>query len=170
MDVIKNLKAILGELEYNQYAVKDIPAQLSVVDNNINEILDYCMSISQDERNQIHESITAEMAWLLLCFGIRMATYSLRLSNQKHFTHGLLSISMAFEILDTRELLVVLPLYCDVQKKNNLSFDEILKQNNGFTSVLENFINRDEKDNSLECMGYVLEIDENNTPTYQRTW
>ena len=61
-------------------------------------------------------------------------------------------------------------LYCDVQKKHGLSFDEILRQNNDFSSVLRDFINRNEKDKSLECMGYVLEVDENNNPIYRRTW
>ena len=110
------------------------------------------------------------MAWLLLSFGIRMATYSLRLENQRYFTNGLLAISLTVEVLDKRELLIILPLYFDVQSKTNLSFDEILEKNNEFSFILKNFNNRDEKDKSLECMGYVLDFDENNNPIYQRTW
>jgi len=170
MDVIKKLESALEELKNSQYAVIDIPVQLSDMDEKMNEILDYCVGIGQGEQDQIRKSVTVEMAWLLLCFGIRMATYSLRLSSQKYFANGLFALGMTLGVLDRRELLLILPLYCDVQKKNGLSFNEILRQNNDFTPVLKDFINRDEKDKSLECMGYTLEIDENNNPTYQRTW
>ena len=122
----------------------------------INTILDYYIDINQDERNRIRESITIEMAWLLLCFGIRMATYSLRLSDQKYFTNGLLAISMMVGILGKREILLILPLYYDAQKKNAFSFAGLIKQNSSFTSLLEEFLIRDEIDKSLECMGYVL--------------
>ena len=90
--------------------------------------------------------------------------------SQRYFTNGLLAISMTIGVLDLRDLLVVLPLYCDVQKKNNLSFDAILKQDYKFTPILRDFINRDEIDKSLKCMGYFLEIDANGNSTYQRAW
>jgi len=170
MDIIISLTSVLEELKKSKYIVKSIPVQLLETDKKINEILDYCINTSLYEIAQIHKLITIDMAWLLLGFGIRMATYSLRLSNQKYFTNGLFAISMTLGILDIRDILVVLPLYCDAQKKNKLSFKEILKQNNEFSSILEAFINRDEKDKSLECMGYVIEIDENSNPTYQRIW
>jgi len=140
------------------------------VDKIVNEVLNYYISISQDEQDRIHKLITVEMAWLLLCFGIRMATYSLRLSNQKYFTNGLFAIGMTLGILDRRELLLILPLYYDAQKKNGLSFDEILKQKNEFASMLEDFFKRNEKDKTLECMGYDLKVDENNNPIYLRIW
>ena len=114
---------------------------------------------------------SSEMADYLLEFGIRMATYSLRLSSQKYFINGLFALNMAYEkIYDHRDLLVILPLYIDVQKKNNFSFYEVLKQNDEFSSELNDFINRDEKDKSLECMGYILGIDKNNNPIYKKTW
>lgn len=141
-----------------------------MVDKIVNEVLNYYISISQDEQDRIHKLITVEMAWLLLCFGIRMATYSLRLSNQKYFTNGLFAIGMTLGILDRRELLLILPLYYDAQKKNGLSFDEILKQKNEFASMLEDFFKRNEKDKTLECMGYDLKVDENNNPIYLRIW
>ena len=140
------------------------------MDKIVNEVLNYYISISQDEQDRIHKLITVEMAWLLLCFGIRMATYSLRLSNQKYFTNGLFAIGMTLGILDRRELLLILPLYYDAQKKNGLSFDEILKQKNEFASMLEDFFKRNEKDKTLECMGYDLKVDENNNPIYLRIW
>jgi hypothetical protein len=169
MDVIKQLEVLL-EKSKNSYAVNAIPVQLTSLDYEINEIIDYSLSISHAEQVCIRESITVDMAWLLLCFGIRMATYALRFSSQRYFSNGLFAISMTVGVLDSREALVVLPLYCDVQKKKNLYFEEMFNLNNEFATLLKDFSNRDAKDKSLECMGYSLEIDENNTPTYQRTW
>ena len=170
MDVIKKLESALDDLKKIHYVVKDIPIQFSELDLKINEIIGYCIGSNQDVQDRIRKAVTVEIAWLLLCFGIRMATYSLRLSNQKYFTNGLFAIGMTLGILDRRELLLILPLYYDVHKKNNLSYNEIFKQNKSFTSVLKEYINRDEKDKSLESMGYVIEVDKNNNPTYQRTW
>ena len=179
MEIIKNLTSvmeesltsILEESKNNPYTVKKVPVQLSEADEKINEILDCYITLSQDEQDQINKSVTYEMARLLLVrFGIRMATYALRLVNQQYFTNGLVAIGMTLRVMDIRDILVILPLFCDAQKKNNLSFDGILNQNNELSSVLEDFINRDEKDKSLECMGYTLATDENNKPIYQRTW
>jgi hypothetical protein len=170
MDIREKFIFVLEESRRNQYGVKDIPVCLSKVDQEINEIIDNYTNIDDCARDTIRAVVTVEVAWLLLCFGVRMATYSLRLSNQRYFTNGLLAIGMAFGVLDGRELLVILPLYCDVEKKTKLSFDDLFKQNDDFSVILKNFINRDEKDKSLECMGYILKIDENNGPTYQRTW
>jgi hypothetical protein len=170
MDIVEQWESVLEKLQDNQYVVKDVPIQLSEIDREINETFDSFSRIDQDGQSLICQRVTVEMAWLFLCFGIRMATYALRLSSQKYFTNGLLAIGMTLGMLDEREMLVILPLYCDVQKKTGLSFDEVLKRNNAFSSVLKNFMNRDEKDRSLECMGYILEIDENDNPTYQRTW
>jgi len=170
MDIICKLGAIFAESKVTLYAAMDIPVQLSEIDKKVNEIIDYYACISQDEQDKIHKSVTVEMAWFLLCFGIRMATYSLRLSSQKYFTNGLLAIGATWGILDRRELLIILPLYNDAQKKKGLSFDEILKKQNEFTSVLKEFNNRDENEKTLECMGYTIELDEDNNQTYRRTW
>ena len=170
MDIIAELKYVLEASKNNQNTDNSIPAQLSDIDEKINEILDYWTNVNQEERGQILKFITVDIAWFLFCFGIKMATYSLRLSNQRYFTNGLLAIGMTLGILDTRDIWVILPLFCDAQKKTGLSFDEILGQNSDFSSELKDFINRDEKDKTLECMGYILDVDENNNPTYKRTW
>ena len=170
MDVIVLLNDILKESIYSEYSIKNISIEISKIDNKINDIIDYWTKVSQWENENIQKTISIDIAWLLLCFGIRMATYSLRLSSQKLFTNGLFAISMTSSVIEKRELLVVLPLYCDVYNKKKLSFNEILKQHNKFSIILEEFINRDDKDKSLECMGYTLKVDQNNVPTYYRTW
>ena len=170
MDIINNINFILQKSQAEQYGVKNISIQLSETDEKINTIIDYCKNIKMEEKDKIRKLMTTEMAWLLLCFGIRMATYSLRLSNQDYFINGLIAISMTLGILDQRELLVVLSLYCDVQKKCKLSFDQILKRHDEFSFLLKSFNNREEKDKSIECMGYILALDENDNPTYQKTW
>jgi len=148
-----------------------VPVQISKSGLLFLELVDDYMMLSKVDKEEVKIHLTIKMAWYLLSFGVSMATYSLRLSNQKYFTNGLFAVSMTFGLLDIRDILVILPLFCDAQKKNNLSFDEILKQKNDFSLELENFINRDEKDKSLECMGYIIKVDEsNNQAYYYRTW
>ena len=164
-------KDINNEKIKSQYIQNYIPESLSKADIIFNEIIDDYLLLAKDEKDNIKNFITEEMANYLLGFGIRMATYSLRLSNKKYFINGLFALSIVVGILyDLRDLLVILPLYCDVQKKNNFSFNEILMQNDEFSLVLKEFIERDEKDKTIKCMGYILETDENNNQTYKRTW
>jgi len=169
MDIIENLKSCSEESINEQYGVKTIPVELARIDIKINEMLDYWIGLSKDDKEIISLYISEDIAWLLMCFGIRMATYSLRLSNQRYFTNGLLAIGMTLGILDIRDIWVVLPLYCDAQKKTGLSFDEILDQDIKFASTLRNFIGRDEENKTLKCMGYVIGYEYDN-PTYMRTW
>jgi len=168
MDIINRLSSAL--IIYDQDDPLEnkriIPAQLSEADKIVNETIDYYRNTQQNERDKIHKLITEKIALFLLHFGIRMATYSLRLSSQRYFTNGLLAISLTLNTLDERDLLIVLPLYCDAQNKNSLSFDEVLKQDNKFSLVLKRFIDRDEEDKSLNCMGWTLGFDDNHNLTY----
>ena len=178
MDIIEMLNVAMNleedeidrERASGQFVLQKVPEKLSKADLLFNEIFDEYFLLLNADKEGLKKLITIKMAWYLLGFGTKMATYALRLSNQRYFTNGLFAIGMTFALLDTREILIVLALYCDVQKKNELSFDEMLKQNNDFASLLIAFLKRDEKDKSLECMGYVLKVDENNNETYYRTW
>lgn len=170
MDIIQELSFVLKETKDNEYNVNFLPTNMMKIDRETNEIIDYYKNINKEEQNRLCTFITVDLAWVLLCFAIRMATYSLRLSSQKYFTNGLYALSMTLGKLDKRELLVVLPLYYEVQKRNSWSFNEFLKQNDDFSSMLSNFICRREEDKSLECMGYILEVDENNNKVFRRSW
>jgi len=170
MDIIYKLNMVIEEVKKGHYGVMNIPLQLTDTDLLIDEIIEMYKNMNKEEKGELKKSISMDTAWQLLCYAIRMATYSLRLLSQKCFTNGLFAMSITLGILDERELLIVMPLYYDVQKKNSLSFDELLKRNDDFSIFLDVFINRKEEDKTLECMGYILENDENNNPIYRRTW
>jgi len=102
MDVIVLLNDILKESIYSEYSIKNISIEISKIDNKINDIIDYWTKVSQWENENIQKTISIDIAWLLLCFGIRMATYSLRLSSQKLFTNGLFAIGMTSSVIEKR--------------------------------------------------------------------
>lgn len=118
----------------------------------------------------ICNGISTDIAWLLLCFAINMATYSLRLSEQKYFSNGLIALGMVLGNLDRREIMVVMPLYYNVSKQKKLSFEKVLNLNDEFAALVKNFLSRNEEDKTLESMGYILVKDENSNLIYQRTW
>ena len=153
-----------------QSVLSKVPNQISKADLLFNDVLDKYMMISKTGKEDVKKFITVETAWYLLGFGIRMATYSLRLSDQRYFTNGLMALSIVVKKLDQREILLILPLYYDVHKKHNLSFHSSLVYNDEFSVMLEDFLYRDEVDKTIECMGYVLSEDENDNPFYERTW
>jgi len=170
VNIIEEINLILEKWEDLQYSVRGIPSRPLKTDEKISEIVNCYTTMRRDEQKKINKNTTVDMAWLLYCFGIRMATYSLRLSDQKYFTDGLSAIAMGLGVLDTRDIWVILPLFCDAQKKNDLSFDEILERDDEFASELKDFLNRDDEYKTLKCMGYVLGIGENGLLEYQRTW
>ena len=175
MDITKILKDALDyawemKRKNKKYSMNDIPAKMSDVNIVINEMFDEYLQASEMDRETTRRLVTSEMAWTLLAFGIEMATYALRTAEQRYFTNGLLAFSLTYGILDTRELLVALVLYCDAQAKKNLSFAQILEQNDDFAVFLQEFIGRSEENKTLACMEYELVSDRHDGLTYRRIW
>lgn len=86
MDIILQLQDAAEKSKSDkQYGVKNISTKMSKTDVKLNEIIDKYYTISKSEKIKIRKLMTAEIAWLLLCFSIRMATYSLRTADQRYF-------------------------------------------------------------------------------------
>lgn len=171
MNILKELEITLKEAkDSGEYCEKGVPASMMKMDIALNRIIGDYILLSKEEKKLVCNGISTNIAWLLLCFAINMATYSLRFSEQKYFSSGLTALGMVLGILDQREIILIMPLYYDVHKRKGLSFEEILKQNDEFATFVRNFLSRNEEDKTLECMGYILTTDENNNPIYQRTW
>lgn len=171
MNISKELDNILKEAkDSGEYWKKGVPNAMMKMDNEINIIIEKYIQLSEEEKKHIKKEISTDIAWLLLYFSINMATYSLRFSEQKYFSNGLIALGIVFGLLDQREIILVMPLYYDVHKQKSLSFEIVLAQQNEFSTFVLNFLSRNEEDKTLECMGYVITKDCNNNPIYQRTW
>jgi len=171
MDVIGKLDIILQKINTDkEYFKPSIPETMKDIDIELNKFVKEYMLLSQDEREIIKLYISTDYAWVLLIFAENMATYALRLSEQELFSNGLTALSMVYGVLDAREIMVIMALYCDVHKKRGLIFDRIVNDAGDFSKFVEDFLKRDESDKSLESMGYVLTKNENNSPIYKRTW
>lgn len=171
MHLLKEIETILVEAKNSgEYWEKGVPGSMMKMDIALNRIIGDYILLSKEEKKSVCNGVSTDIAWLLLSFAINMATYSLRFSEQKYFFSGLTALGMVLGILDQREIILILPLYYDVHKRNGLSFEKILNPNDEFATFVRNFLSRSEEDKTLECMGYILAIDENNNPIYQRTW
>ena len=171
MKILKELEITLKDAkDSGEYWGKGVSSSMMRMDIELNRIIGDYILLSKEEKKSVCNGITTDIAWLLLCFAINMANYSLRFSEQKYFSNGLTALGMVLDILDKREIILIMPLYYDVYKRNGLSFEKILNQNDEFATFVSNFLSRNEDDKSLECMGYILTKDENNNPIYQRTW
>ena len=131
-----------------------VPTNMYKTYVDINKIIDTYLLLENTEKVNI--KVSYDVAWLLLGFGFYMATYALRLSEQRYFNNGLVAIGIASKTVDLRDALRLLALYWDVHKKTNLSFEFVLSQNNEFSKVLQRFIERKESDKSLDCMGFEI--------------
>ena len=132
-----------------------IPISMSIYDVDINKLIENYLLLTKEKRIEIR--ISEEVGWLLLGFGFSMATYSLRLNDQKYFTHGLIAMNIAYKAIDWREILRVLAAYWDVHKRKRLSFQTAIEQSdNDFSMVLQQFITRRKSSKSLKSMGLEL--------------
>ncbi|ATW25275.1 hypothetical protein [Candidatus Formimonas warabiya] len=171
MNIVKEIEVILEETKISgEYWEKGIPSSIMRMDIELNRVIENYANLSKEDKKLVGNDISTDIAWSLLYFAINMATYSLRFSEQRYFTNGLFALGMILRVLDQREILLVMPLFYDVSKKNKLSFQKILDQNNDFADFVNKFLSRREEDKTLECMGYILTKDENNNPLYKRTW
>lgn len=171
MKIIEELDNILCKAKENgEYLRKDLPSTMMAMDKEINITVESYSKLTEERKIKIEKMISIDIAWLLLCFAINMATYSLRLTEQEYFTNGLTALRIVFRMFDEREIILIMSLYYDVHKRTGLSFEKTLNYNDEFTSFISKFLRRNEDEKSLKAMGYILMKDENNNLIYQRTW
>jgi len=162
----KELKEFFDEMRKENTEYK-IPIEMSITDIDINNVIERYLLLSKKEKSKVR--ISDDIAGLMLGFGDNMATYALRLGEQKYFTHGLIALGWASKI-DVRDVLVVLAAYWDVHKRKKLSFQTAIEQcDEKFSIVLQQFIAREEADKSLECMELEL-IGEGDNIQYKYRW
>jgi len=146
------LKDFLSEAkkESSEYL---LPIEMSKIDIDTNNVLEQYVNLSKKKKSKVH--LSNDIQELLWSFGFNMATYALRLGEQKYFTHGLIALGWASKV-DIRDVLVILAAYWDVHKRRKLSFQTAIEQGNDFAEILQQFTARKEADKTLECMGIEL--------------
>ncbi len=158
-EIINNeLEIIFKKLEKSNEGNRIIEIEMSKTDKEINKVMDNILSSGKIDII----TISNDVGWLLIGFGFNMATYSLRTGNQRYFNNGLAAIGIASKIVDLRECLRLLSLYWDVHKKKGLDFEFIISKNMYFSRIIKDFIDREEKNKSLECMEYFISGNGNN--------
>lgn len=165
--IVNVCEKIMGNKEYFE---KDIPIIMQSEDIEFNEIMEEYIMLSEEARASIQKKISVDNAWILLCFSENMATYSLRLKDQSYYTNGLAALSLIMNILDQREILIILPLYYDVYVKTGMQLTRALGTSEDLKDMVINFFNREDQHKSLKCMGYILEEHGNGDLCYKRKW
>ena len=176
-DITYELQQILNESKNDKEYKLPNPIKMCKTELDMNKVIEDYLLLTNEERKKNEISQNPNIEWLLMSFCVSMATYSLRLSEQKYFTNGLTALGMVYtlsvlpetsKVFDIRDILRHLVLYWDVHKKKNLSFQPVLDQNDEFSIVLKKFIERDEVNKTLKCMGFTI-IGEGDNVEYKST-
>lgn len=141
----------------------------SDVDRKISECLLDCASLDAHSTAAVGRTLSGRAVALLRVFSERMATHSLRTRDQAAFEIGLLSLRLASEREDWRDVLVVMSLYVDEVTRIGLALDSSLSRGGGFAGRLRSFMLRRPEDKRIEAMGYVLDNDNPDGVAYKRT-
>lgn len=167
MSIVTKLDEIFKRVMELGYWKLPIPSD---IDNDIINCIESYQTLSKEMKASFRSDVTNDIARLLLYFSERMATLSLRTKEQNIFQTGLFALDAINGRIDIREILVILSLYHDVYIKNKLTFDEIIKQEESISEMVQSFLNRKDEDKSLNAMGYIIETNKANQVTYKRTW
>lgn len=158
----------IAETLYPGHSRLPIPSHF---DRDISECLQDYIPLDVESKAAATRALGHKVLFMLLGFSERMATHSLRTGDQGAFDMGLLSLSITYEgHIDTRETLLVIPLYLDVAARVGLSLDSMLTADGSFSNQLRAFIRRRPEDKRIEAMGYVLDHDNPDGVAYKRTW
>ena len=110
MGIVEELEdAVLKSMLDNEFIDRSIPNLMRKMDNEFNTILEKYRLLQQNQRQIVQSSIPEEVGWILTGFSGRMATYALRFSNQDYFTNGLVALSLAWKVIDHRDIMLLMP-------------------------------------------------------------
>lgn len=167
MRVIDRLETIFIEaMDCGEYSINNIPLLMMKMDADLSVVIQQFSKLPPQEQEVICSYITNEIAWMLLGYAVRMATYALRLADQQVFDNGLTALRMTLGVVGSREILRILSLYYDVHKRKGLHIQNQSVEEDEFSIMVYDFWNRCKSDKSLHAMGYKLGRDDNKNLMY----
>ena len=161
MTEIEDVLAFLGSNATDGYGPSPIP---SVIDGKVRALI---MTISQADaplRSTILSLLVEKHGFVMIAFAGRMASLSVRTKDEHLIVEGLEALAIASHFMYFKEVLpIVSLLYRSTQKigANTIEvFEAISDYGPPFLRLIEEYFQRDEKDQSIDAMGYVESHDE----------
>lgn len=130
--------------------------------------------IAEDRVAEFAHQLLEQQGLVLRVFGERMASAAVRNKDPALLKTAAIGFLLDVSYSDVRDVLIVLPLFCDAIKRLKLNAKSFCKSVRAITgeqlaSPLEKFLKRKEQDKSLEAMGYIASADADGF-RYVRTW
>ena len=166
MDFFKEINEIKNEHDFSL----PIPSES---DEKIISLMNNILAIEKEHLNIFISKNDFQFAKILCAFSERMACLAVRQNNINSLIIGLQSLYFATKNseIDSRDIIVMMAIYYDASKRVKVKLDDI-KENifldDDFYEYIKSFINRDEKDKTLEVVGYCTAFDVRGDFIYRR--
>lgn len=169
MMIFNELKMI-GSRAYG-YGPSPIPSPL---DGEISALIENWKNLPSKKRIAEISGIKDEQKDILLAYSERMASKSVRTGSKEDLFRGLLALGLDGWNNDWRDNLVLLALYADASSRIHISLESLFSDASKFMplnviNAFRAFIKRNEKDKSLDAMGYEVSQDSDGF-RYRRNW
>jgi hypothetical protein len=160
------------EAEQNRgYGLLPIPNKR---DDEISALIEWWMALGQEDRVREAAAISESQRQTLLAYSERMASFTVRFQNPKAILLGLVALGIDGWRFDWRENVMLLSLHYNSARKLGLSPNDLFARAAAVlppeaAHALDEFLQRADKDKSLNVMGFEEGSDENGF-RYKRTW
>jgi hypothetical protein len=153
------------------YALMPIP---QARDTQILDLVQAWVALDESARDYDARAISHRQSRVLLAFGERMASTSVREGSQKPLLPGLLAVGIGGLHEDSREAITVLPLFYDAAQRTGVDPENIFEGAAALlpepiASDIRRFPHRSATDRSLQAMWYSVGADSDGF-RYVRNW
>jgi hypothetical protein len=169
IDILATLLEVLKKALVSAYYKQPIPSE---IDKKITEVLASLGSCDEKQFNAIVDRVVGDNSRVLGLYAERMASLAVREKNPERVKQGLLGLLIYSRTEDPRDVLLVLTLLHDAVVKLGKNPKEVFGEMSavvGSTSLLNDFLTRDEEDKSIDAMGYEESTCDEGF-LYKRTW
>jgi hypothetical protein len=131
--------------------------------------------LTSHEWSEIRTSIDQHLAGMLLVYGMRMATLSVREGNPIRVSHGLMALVLDQDLLDQRDVLCDAALLYDASTRLNVSPEALFRRSANYassqrSSLLLQYLTAPDYMKSAESMGFDVVTTEEGFTYKHRPW
>lgn len=152
--MVDKIKELSDTAVKEKYYAKTIPSKIDI---SIDEILQKLIKLKKDELLRVIEKAGDDI-WIFHLFSERKVTIAVRNKSPKEAKTALFSLAIAsYGVNDFREILISLSLVCDGIVRVGGVCKEVFDEIDAIIELkpfIKSFLDREEKDKSIEAMGY----------------
>jgi hypothetical protein len=158
MDELEDLIKLLGSKRTDGYGPRRIPHRL---DQDVHKLLGVLSRATDDDRAAALSRMVERHGSVMVAFAERMASHAVRTGQSRYLDYGMTALAVASYLIYIKEVIPILSLLYRSTQKLGLEARGVFNTAipvpaaAGLQQIVDEFLNRSERDRSIEVMYYV---------------